>query len=52
MMEGTTNLVINKRVDLTLKLRLAPDPGRKTHVFNAMVRGTNKEDKIKEGKLH
>ena len=37
MMEDTTNLVINKRVDLkrrqiTLKLRLAPGPGRKTQV--------------------
>ena len=36
-MEDTTNLVINKRVDLkrrlfTLKLRLAPGPGRKTQV--------------------
>ena len=33
-----------------MKLRLAPGPGRKTYVFNAMVRGRNKEDKIKEGK--
>ena len=37
MMEDTTNLVINKRVDLkrrqiTLKLRLAAGPGRKTQV--------------------
>ena len=39
MMEGTTNLVIDKRVDLknkrrqiTLKLRSAQGPGRKTRV--------------------